>query len=90
METKYLTKELLKELLEGDSYYYIDGTCPELCKYPRLLQYANNIIENNPDELPKELSEAWDLDSALKVIDWFGEVVYMVELPPQSIDFIKE
>ena len=91
METKYLTKKLLNELLEMDSYYYIEGSCPELCKYPRLLNYAESIVSNNP-ELPDKFieGEVWDLESALKIIRWFGEKVYEVKMPPQSIDFIKE
>lgn len=95
METKYLTRELLKELLDSDSYFYLEGTCPELMKFPRLLEYANNILKNNRQEFSEGDSfildgDCWDFESANKVIKWFGEEVYQVELPSNSIDFIIE
>ena len=88
MQTKYVTKKLLKNLFEIDSYYYIEGTCPELCKFPRLLQYANNILINNEEEC--NYSTPNNAETAFKIIEWFGEEVYLLEIPPQSIDFITE
>ena len=87
MRDKYITREFLVELLDKDSYYYIEGSCPELMKYPRLLEYATNIVDSN-EEL--EGIEVWDLESAIKVIVWLGEEVYEAKLPCNSIDFIKE
>ncbi len=92
MQTKYLTKELLKELIENDTYYYLEGSCPELMKFPRLLEYANNILNNNRSELPDFIleSEAYSFEGAKKIIDWFGEDIYLVKMPEQSVEFILE
>ena len=88
MKTKYLTKNMLKQLLEMNSYYYIEGTCPELCKYSRLLDYANHILINNEDEI--SYSTPNNAETAVEIIRWFGEEVYEVKMPPQSVEFITE
>ena len=88
METKYLTKKLLENLFSLDSYYYIEGTCPELMKFPRLLQYANAIRISNGDEC--SFATPCNAKQAFEIIEWYGEKVYLLELPQQSIDFITE
>jgi len=91
MQTKYITRDMLEELFENDSYYYLEGTCPELMKFPRLIEYANNIIKNNIKiDVKLGTGEVVNLEQAKQVIEWFGEELFEVALPPNSILFIKE
>ena len=89
METKYLTPQLLAELLENEKYYYIEGTCPELCTLRRLVQYAQGIVKNNLDDIPQGLREVYNESTATEIILWFGETVLEAGIQSNSAEYIK-